>query len=239
MLNEIQVQYIQKNIEPLDFKTEELKDEFLDHLCCSVEHQMGQGVAFHAACTDAFMIFEEDEMQRIDLQIFNYLNRKQLIMKKVSILALACMFITTIIWGMQQDPPDRSPLSNSVKITSGFGMRMHPIMKLRRMHRGIDFGAPTGTPIYATSDGIIEKAVLTQENKGYGNHIIIRHDEEYQSLYAQMEELHVKVGQKVKKGDIIGLVGSSGASTAPHLHYEVRKNGKAVNPQPYLNGLEE
>jgi len=110
---------------------------------------------------------------------------------------------------------------------------MHPIYKVEKMHTGTDFRAPMGTPVLATSDGEIIKA--KKQSTGYGNLILIKHDTIYQSLYAQLSEINVKVGQLVKKGDVIGKVGSSGASTGPHLHYEVIENGKKVDPENFLS----
>ena len=131
----------------------------------------------------------------------------------------------------QFDPPSRSPLDEKPKVTSGFGMRFHPIFKERKMHRGIDLRAERGTPVYATADGVVEKAVT--HNK-YGKMIVLKHDSTYQTLYSQLSAFEVKIGMEVKKGDLIGRVGSSGLSTAPHLHYEVLKDGKAVNPEKYF-----
>jgi len=131
----------------------------------------------------------------------------------------------------QFDPPSRSPLNEKLKITSGFGMRFHPIFKEKKMHRVIDLKASTGTPIFATADGVVEKAVT--HNK-YGKMIVLKHDNTYQTLYSQLSVFEVKTGTEVKKGDLIGRVGSSGLSTAPHLHYEVLKDGKPVNPEKYF-----
>ena len=121
-------------------------------------------------------------------------------------------------------------------MASGFGYRIHPIYKVRKMHWGMDFTAPTGTPIYATGDG----KVTTQKNSrsGYGNHIIIDHGYGYETLYGHMSKVEARRGQKVKRGDIIGYVGSTGRSTAPHLHYEVIKDGRKINPVNfYFNDL--
>ncbi len=121
-------------------------------------------------------------------------------------------------------PVDSRKLRGAI---SGFGYRIHPIYKIRKMHAGLDFSAPIGTPIYATGDGV----VIAQGNeRGYGNRIIINHSYGYATKYAHMSRFKVKKGQRVKRGDLIGYVGNSGASTGPHLHYEVFKNGKAVNP---------
>lgn len=110
---------------------------------------------------------------------------------------------------------------------SGFGSRMHPIYKIRKMHKGIDFAAPQGTPIYATGNG---KVTAVNSDYGYGRHIEIDHGYGYKTLYAHMSRFAVKKGKKVKRGDLIGYVGNTGSSTGPHLHYEVIKNGVTVNP---------
>lgn len=126
--------------------------------------------------------------------------------------------------------PGIQPVSNKdlKRIASGFGYRIHPIYKTLRMHEGMDFTAPVGTPIYATGDGKVER--LKDEMSGYGNVIMINHGYGYETLYAHMSSIIVKPGQSVKRGEIIGYVGNTGRSTGPHLHYEVRKNGKPINP---------
>lgn len=112
-------------------------------------------------------------------------------------------------------------------MTSGFGMRFHPILKRRRMHAGIDFGARQGTPIHASADGIVIAATYTQ---GYGNMVIIDHGGGISTLYGHCSRISVGGGQRVKRGDVVGAVGSTGLATGPHLHFEVRVNGRPVNP---------
>ena len=130
--------------------------------------------------------------------------------------------------------PAIQPVANKnlKRMASGYGYRIHPIYKVRKMHWGTDFSAPTGTPIYATGDGKVIK--YKRSRAGYGNHIIIDHGYGYQTLYAHMSKVDVRRGQKVKRGDIIGYIGSSGRSTAPHLHYEVIKDGRKINPVNYF-----
>ncbi len=119
---------------------------------------------------------------------------------------------------------------------SGFGWRTHPIYKTAEFHPGMDFAAPTGTEIYATGDGVVEQA--DAKAQGYGNHIVIDHGYGYKTLYGHMSKFAVKAGQKVKRGQLIGFVGSTGLSTAPHVHYEVIKSGDKVNPiNFYYNDL--
>lgn len=129
--------------------------------------------------------------------------------------------------------PAIQPVSNSDlrRTASGWGYRIHPIYKIRKFHYGMDFTASRGTEIYATGDGVIKRA--TKSNRGYGNKIIVDHGFGYQTLYAHLSDFNVKQGQRVQRGDVIGYVGNTGLSTAPHLHYEVFVNGKKVNPVNY------
>ncbi|WP_348798400.1 M23 family metallopeptidase [Flavobacterium adhaerens] len=123
---------------------------------------------------------------------------------------------------------------NLKQMASGFGYRTDPFTKARKMHEGMDFTAKTGTPVYATGDGVVARADNTAS--GYGNHIVIRHGYGYQTLYAHLSKYNCRPGKTVKRGDIIGYVGSTGRSEAPHLHYEVHKNGKVVNPLNFYYG---
>lgn len=130
--------------------------------------------------------------------------------------------------------PAIQPIRNKelTRLASGFGMRMHPILKVKRFHKGIDFSAPRGTPIYATGDATVE--VTKSSYGGYGIQVILNHGYGYRTRYGHMQSYIVKPGQKVKRGEQIGTVGNTGASTGPHVHYEVLKNGKPVNPVYYF-----
>ncbi|MBX7181652.1 MAG: M23 family metallopeptidase [Bacteroidia bacterium] len=131
---------------------------------------------------------------------------------------------------MLKSIPAIQPISNKdlTRIASGFSYRIHPIYKIMHFHTGLDFAAPTGTEIYSTGDGVVR--VADAESRGYGNHIVIDHGYGYQTLYGHLSRYAVRPGQKVKRGEIIGYVGSTGTSTAPHLHYEVIKGGEKINP---------
>ncbi len=132
-------------------------------------------------------------------------------------------------------PVRQDKLKRRIHLLSGFGKRMHPIYKVMKMHDGIDFTAPKGTPIQATGDG---KIITAKRSPSYGRYVVIRHNDEYETLYAHMDKILVKKGQTVKRGEQIGTVGNTGRSTAPHLHYEVRQKGRAVNPIGYcIDGL--
>lgn len=129
-------------------------------------------------------------------------------------------------------------IQRNIGSLSGFGMRMHPVFKRRKMHTGIDFTCPLGTPIHASGDGRI--TAIEYMKSGYGTHVVIDHGFGYSSLYAHMSEVDVTLGQKVKRGQVIGKVGSTGTSTAPHLHYEVIHKNKKVNPIHYcMDGLSD
>jgi len=127
--------------------------------------------------------------------------------------------------------PAIRPIKNMYNVTSGFGMRYHPIFKTLRQHTGVDITAPRGTPVYATADGVVS---AKQTYSGYGICVVINHGFSYETLYAHLSRRTVRIGQKVKRGELIGYVGTTGISIGPHLHYEVLKNGKPVNPVYYF-----
>lgn len=132
--------------------------------------------------------------------------------------------------------PAIQPVKNEdvKRMASGFGMRSDPFTKVQKMHYGMDFSAPRGTPIYATGNGIVERADNTAA--GYGNHIRINHGYGYESLYAHLYKYNVRKNQKVQRGDLIGFVGSTGRSEGPHLHYEIFKDGERINPINFYYG---
>ena len=126
--------------------------------------------------------------------------------------------------------PAIQPVSNKDlnRVASGFGYRVDPVYKTIKFHAGLDFAAPQGTPIYATADGTVTTAGNT--GNGYGNHVVINHGYGYETLFGHMVRVKVRAGQKVKRGEVIGWVGSTGKSTGPHCHYEVHKNGQKIDP---------
>lgn len=126
--------------------------------------------------------------------------------------------------------PAIQPINNKDlnRLSSGFGYRIDPLYKTTKFHSGLDFAATTGTPIYATADGVIVTA--GNQGNGYGNHVVIDHGYSYRTLYGHMNSVKTVVGKTVKRGEVIGYVGSTGKSTGPHLHYEVIKNNKQLDP---------
>ena len=138
--------------------------------------------------------------------------------------------------GAWVETPSIFPLGvkdEKVRVTSNFGYRTDPFDEAKKFHQGMDISAAEGTPVIATADGKV--TLVDDQPDGYGKHIVIAHDEVYQTKYAQLSSMEVKEGETVKRGQLIGRVGSSGRSTAPHLHYEVYKDGKAVNPVNYIS----
>lgn len=131
--------------------------------------------------------------------------------------------------------PSIQPVRNSdlKRPIGGFGVRIDPIYRTRMMHSGLDFTADKGTEVYVTGDGVVE--IVDSKRWGYGKSIIVNHGFGYKTLYAHLSEFKVKEGQKVKRGELIGLIGSTGKSTGPHLHYEVIKDGIKVNPIAYFH----
>ena len=124
-------------------------------------------------------------------------------------------------------------LTLGLALTSGFGMRFHPVLGGRHQHKGIDLAQPVGSPVYATADGVVGRADWFSS---YGLFISLEHGGNIETRYGHLSRLNVAAGQAVHKGDLIGYVGTTGRSTGPHLHYEVRIAGVAVNPVPYLQG---
>ncbi len=135
---------------------------------------------------------------------------------------------------MLRSIPAIIPISTKdlTRIASGYGLRIHPYYKISKFHAGMDFTAPLGTEIYSSGDGTVES--ITSGKRGMGNYIVVNHGFGYSSVYAHLESFNVKAGQKVRRGDVIGYVGNTGMSVAPHLHYEIRLNGVSVDPVNYF-----
>ena len=228
-LNEIQIIMIEQELNQSGAAQVPLYEEMLDHICCLVETNMSDGFSYEEAKKMAFERLGPEDVTKYQKETNFLLNRNQIIMKRItvaaSILAGVCLMISTLVWA--QNIPSMMPLGE-YEVTSTFGKRVDPFSKQKKQHWGIDLKAPVGTPVLATADG----TVITVENQpdGYGKLVVIEHDNNYQTRYAQLSEYKVSVGSKVTKGNVIGLVGSSGRSTGPHLHYEVILDGKRIDP---------
>lgn len=128
--------------------------------------------------------------------------------------------------------PEGKPLAGRVEVSSEFGLRRNPFGGLSyELHEGIDFAGPVGQPILATGDGVVVTATY---DRGYGNYVKINHGYGYETLYAHMAQLEVKAGDRVRRGEIVGTLGSTGRSSGPHLHYSIYRQGEAINPRRYL-----
>ncbi|MGF1524300.1 MAG: M23 family metallopeptidase [Leptolyngbyaceae cyanobacterium] len=128
--------------------------------------------------------------------------------------------------------PDAKPLKGNLEVSSEFGLRANPFGGGRsEFHGGIDFRGPIGTPVHATAEGVV---ITAQYYGGYGNHIVIKHGYGHDTLYAHLSAIKVQVGDRVKRGELIGALGNTGRSSGPHLHYEVHRNGQPINPRDYL-----
>jgi murein DD-endopeptidase MepM/ murein hydrolase activator NlpD len=132
--------------------------------------------------------------------------------------------------------PYTMPVTANHRLTSGYGYRRDPKNGRQRMHSGIDLAAPKGTPIYATADGVVSSAGA---ERGYGNTVRIRHEFGFETVYAHKSRIRVQPGQRVSRGDHIGDMGATGRATGVHLHYEVRLNGRPVNPMVYLEAARD
>ena len=152
---------------------------------------------------------------RIEVQKKSYTELLELVKNKEKLLAAT---------------PAIQPVSNKDlnRIASGFGYRIDPVYKTVKLHAGLDFAAPQGTPIYATADGKVSESSFS--STGYGNHVVINHGYGYETLYGHMVRIKARGGQRIKRGEVIGYVGSTGKSTGPHCHYEVHKNGQKLDP---------
>ncbi|MFT6707214.1 MAG: murein DD-endopeptidase MepM/ murein hydrolase activator NlpD [Flavobacteriales bacterium] len=262
-LNEEQIELVAEQLTEQGLNYVPLETELLDHVCCMIEEQMQNGKLYEEASKTVFEFFGKDELKNLQEQTISLTNKKSSFMKNLVLAILAFLLIPSSLvfysnserhhfenaiqapspqemLSMQDhlaetdiaDPPSIKPLKDHDKINSGFGDRFHPIFKKKVFHKGIDFKAPLGTPVLATSDGVVEFA---RDGKKHGLYILLKHDENFHTKYSHLSKLKVKEGETVKKGTVIGLVGSTGTSSGPHLHYEVIKNGKAVNPVDYFN----
>jgi murein DD-endopeptidase MepM/ murein hydrolase activator NlpD len=161
--------------------------------------------------------------RRLEMQNKSYDELSRLVKNKEDILASL---------------PAIQPIANRhlKRLSAGFGMRKHPIFKIHKMHEGLDYVAPQGTPIYATGKGVIK--YTNKSNVGYGNQVVIDHGYGLMTRYAHLKLIKVKTSETVERGQCIGYLGNTGCSSGPHVHYEVIKNGKKVNPIHYmLSGL--
>jgi murein DD-endopeptidase MepM/ murein hydrolase activator NlpD len=208
----------------------DIADEMLDHYATHIESLMIEGLPYERALKLSIQSLPEKTLNEI-----NKAYKKTKLMKNIKTatpiaVALTLFAIVLNIQLLSQEEAWQLPVAQQeiTKMSSGFGMRQHPIQKAEKMHTGMDFVAPLGTPVKAVKSGVVKQTII--HNKGYGNYIVILHKDSTETMYAQLNEIKVQPNDTVHGGDIIGTVGSSGTSTGPHLHFEVIEKGKKVNP---------
>ncbi len=178
-------------------------------------------------------LLEQDNntiVNNIKLQLDHILNDVQLQENEYSYLKQNAQRKAEVLKSIPAIQPVFNP--DLSRLASGYGNRMHPIYKIEKFHEGIDFTAPTGTEVYSTGDGRVKE--LDRTRRGRGHTLVIDHGNGYETVFSHLDDFRVRQGQTVKRGEIIGTVGNTGLSTAPHLHYEVRLNGEPVNPVNYF-----
>lgn len=162
--------------------------------------------------------------------------RLDMVSKQLAVQSISLDEVADLVLRKQEmlaSIPSIQPIpGNEARLSSGFGVRVHPILKIQKQHNGLDFTAPTGTTARVTGDGRVKYAGYN--TSGFGNHVIVDHGFGYETLYAHLSKLAVRQGQLIKRGDVVGEVGSTGLSSGPHLHYEVHKDGSPVDPVNYL-----
>ena len=238
----------------------ELAEELTDHLCCLTEDQLASGHSPEAALEEALQAWPVARLRRVRRDISFLTRIKPTIMKLIPIAAILSGFFLLTLFESPTvvpceepalakthpvlmveenpetfDPPTASPIagvSMESILSSGFGMRMHPIRKKRMFHRGIDLKAKSGTPVLATAVG---KVLFADRDGLHGLSVHIEHADGYATRYTHLSAIEVVVGDQVALGEEVGKVGQTGAATAPHLHYEVWRNDKPVNPMALLD----
>ena len=234
MLNDQQIGYIEARLHEAGVHSEGLRAELLDHICCAVETKMQQGAQFNQAVQYTFEAFGDKGLQNIQSKVTTNRQWKQII-PYVAIGLLLFISIAALYYHLSiptQHPPSIAPIHSKFAISSPYGLRMHPVYGLEKMHQGIDIKVPHGTEVLATAQG---EVILIESTAKDGLKLVIKHDDTYLTVYAQLSSVQVKEGQELQRGDIIGHSGSGNLSTGPHLHYEVIKNGKHVDPQQFLS----
>jgi murein DD-endopeptidase MepM/ murein hydrolase activator NlpD len=231
-----------------------LSEELLDHLCCAIEQRMDKGASFDVALPETLQGWPIHHLQKLHRDVRFTTKTKPMLYRVSAAVALLAgiALLSPLPWPVDADiaqevvfhqeeilpapdyftfdPPTASPIAGvDMKdiLTSGFGMRTHPLNKRRTLHRGIDLKAKTGTPVLATADG---RVVFAGEDGAYGITVRLLHEDGYITVYTHLNSHAVKKGDRVVLGEVIAAVGSTGRSLGPHLHYEVLKDNVPVDP---------
>lgn len=231
-LNSNQTAIVKAVIEERGLQYGPLKDELLDHYCCLVESYIEDGKSFEESLKSCVSDFESSDLKAIEQIMIQQSKNKLTMMRNVALLATVVFLITsTFLFSQKTEIPSLRPVNDTYKVSAGFGKQLHPIKKMERHHDGIDISAPIGTEIYAPANGMVVKV---KSNDVYGKHLTISHSEGFETMYAHLSEIEVKTGDQVNKGQVIGKIGNTGLSTGPHLHYEISKEGKKLNPADFF-----
>jgi len=230
-LTNTQILYIENDLKSKGLIQHGLKNEILDHICCLVEQKVSKKIRFSKALKESLTAFEDDNFKDLKKAINKRPFKLRIMNSRIVTTGIAaCIFMFVFVVDAQ-DRPEINPVGDEYRVSSKFGKRYPPILKKEKFHSGIDIVTPVGTHVKATADGVVEKI---EEGKAYGKYIVVKHDDDYSTLYATLGEYKVSIGQSVSKGEIIALSGNTGFSTAPHLHYEVIKQGEQVDPADYF-----
>ncbi|MEQ8715619.1 MAG: M23 family metallopeptidase [Cyclobacteriaceae bacterium] len=233
-LSNTQSEQIQEAIKSSVGNSAKVQHELFDHWCCFVEAAMSNGTSFEQAFHELKLHFDLAEVKAIEENYLTYHPRTPWLSTLQRVGSMAAMLVFLVVAGVDaQKRPDISPVFDQYPISSGFGNRIDPFAEEVKHHNGIDLKVPKNTPVRATADGTVAK--VSNHPKGHGLHIIISHNDGYETLYANLSLADVAEGQVIVKGEIIGKSGNSGLSTAPHLHYEIRHDQKPINPQVYIS----
>lgn len=252
-LSSLQVAVVRNHLQTAGL-TGVLGDELLDHLCCDIEARLADGAAFDPAFKTTLATWPIAHLSGIRRKVYFTTQFKPMIFKLSAAVALAAGFfllspsspevivcptspepIIVFLETETFDPPTASPIAGADMkeiLSSGYGMRTHPMLKKRMLHRGVDLKVKTGTLVQATAKG---QVLTAGEESKYGITVRILHADGYVTVYAHLQSHAVEVGQEVALGEIIAAAGSTGASTAPHLHYEVLKDDVPVDPLALLD----
>lgn len=214
----------------------ETRDRSIYQTLFDAEPSLSEAEAAEQAVTDLYQQLAEDGagalmhhttmlLQRLDTLRAVQAQRFDSLMLLVNRQGAAVRHIPSV------QPVDRG---KQMSMVASFGRRIHPFYKVLRMHTGVDYALPVGSPVYATADGAVK--TIKRSQRGYGNMVQLSHGADYATMYAHLSSIDVRIGQSVRRGDVIGAVGNSGLSLAPHLHYEVHFKGKPVSPLHYFFG---
>lgn len=208
------------------------RTELLDHVCCMVEIELSEGKDFATAYKKVLASFGNEGFEELKQTSPVIKKQRRNTVSQILASGIAASIFMMVFGVDAQEPPTISPLDHYKRITSNFGERYNPLKKQKDFHKGIDFAAEIGTPVQSTAAGTV---ISVQEKfSGYGYKIEIEHSEGFVTRYAHLSQIKVTEGELVTLGQVIGLSGNTGFSTAPHLHYEVIKDGKPVDPLNYF-----